>query len=58
MTTPQAGYDTRIIFKQNTIGLNSEFSFFYIGCHTIVNELIFHYYLFIDGLRIVGFIPF
>ena len=26
--------DTRSIFKQSTAGLNSEFSFFYMGCLT------------------------
>ena len=54
----QAGYDTKSIFKQSLTGLNSEFSFSYIGCHTKAEEHSLTYYLPIAEGRIIGFIPF
>ena len=35
---PWEGYDTMLIFKQNTVDLNSEFFFSYMGCHTKAKE--------------------
>ena len=38
-------YPTRSIFKRSTAGLNSSFSFFYIGCLTKAKEPSLSYYL-------------
>ena len=54
----QAGYDTKPVFKQSLFGLNSEFSFSPVSCHTKVKELSQSYYLSIAGGRIIEFIPF
>ena len=47
-TNPSAGYDTRSIFKWNLTGLNSEFSFSKISCHTKVKKNLLPYYLLIN----------
>ena len=52
------GYDTRSIFKQSLIGLNSEFSVSWTSCLTKAEETSLSYYLPIAGGRIIGFIPF
>ena len=46
----------KVNFKRSLKGLNSEFSFSQIGCHTRVKEPSMPYYLFISEERIVGFI--
>ena len=50
--------DTSSVFKQGLIGMNSEFSFSLIRCHTQVKEFSLSYYLSIAGGWIDGFIPF
>ena len=54
----QTGCDTRLVFKQRLTGLNSEFSFSKIGCHTKVKEPSLPYYLPIASGSIIGYIPF
>ena len=54
----RARYDTRSIFKQSLIGLNSEFSFSLTSCHTKAEEPSLSYNLPLTGGRIIGFIPF
>ena len=49
---------TRSIFKLGLTCLNSEFSFFYTGCHTKVEDPSWLFYLLIAGGRIVEFTPF
>ena len=53
----RAGYDTSRVFKQSFTGLNSEFSFSNINCHTKVKVPSLSYYLPIVGERIAGFLP-
>ena len=45
----KARCDTRSIFKQSKVGLNSQFSFSLIGCLTKVKEPNLPYYLYIAG---------
>ena len=52
------GRDTRPIFKWHKTGLNSEFSFSYIGYLTKVKERSLSYYLPIAGARKDRFMPF
>ena len=53
--SPWAECDTKSIFKQSLTGLNSEFSFSYVGCQTKPS---LPCYLTVAGGRIVGFILF
>ena len=48
----------RVVLKRSLTGLNSEFSFSTIGCHTKVKVLSLPYYLPIARARIVGCISF
>ena len=48
-TPPLVEWDTRSTSKQNTAGLNSEFSFSETGCLTKAKELSLLYYLLIAG---------
>ena len=52
---PWAGCDTRSVFEGS---LNRcKFSFFLIGCHSMVKELCLPYNLLITGGTIIGYIP-
>ena len=54
---PQREYDTRSLFKQSKVGLNSVFSFFLIGCLIMAKEPSMPYYLPISGGRKSGGVP-
>ena len=43
-TSVQAGYETKLIFKQSLTGSNSEFSFSQAGCYTKPKEPSLPYY--------------
>ena len=55
---PRAGWDKFFLKKQNTAGLNSEFSFSYIGRQTMAKGFSLPYYLSIAGERTDKFISF
>ena len=54
----RTGCDTRPIFQQSSIGLNSEFSFSQTGYHTMVKGISLPYRLPVAVRRIIWFIPF
>ena len=54
---PQAGYDTRSIFRQSKAELNSEFSFSKTSCLTMTIKSSLPYYLPIAEGRTDGFMP-